>query len=78
MEQQKALKLTKEVYYIFIEIFLQMLETEKQLTTELQKMNILGSAIANMKDGKTKTENAGKEIEKIPETTKIYRPVGRM
>ncbi len=55
-----------------------MLETEKQLTTELQKMNILGSAISSMEDSKTKTEKAAGELEKIPETTKIYKPVGRM
>ena len=55
-----------------------MLETEKQLTTELQKMNILGSAINSMQDSQAKTEKAASEIEKYSETTKIYKPVGRM
>ena len=55
-----------------------MLELEKSLTTELQKMNILSSAINSMKDTQVKTDKAAAELDKVPETTKIYKPIGRM
>ena len=55
-----------------------MLEVEKLLTTEMQKMNILGSAINSMQDSLVRTEKAIVALDKIEEDKRIYKPVGRM
>eukprot|EP00826_Nyctotherus_ovalis_P054478 TRINITY_DN7137_c0_g1_i1.p3 TRINITY_DN7137_c0_g1~~TRINITY_DN7137_c0_g1_i1.p3 ORF type:complete len:160 (-),score=62.28 TRINITY_DN7137_c0_g1_i1:164-643(-) len=65
--EQKALKLTPE-----------MLNTEKLLTTELHKMNILSNAISNLKNAQGSMSKATEEIAKLSEGARIYKPVGRM
>lgn len=55
-----------------------MLEQEKLLTTELQKMNILNSAINSLQQAQKRAEDAFKMIDSFSETAKIYRPLGRM
>ena len=51
---------------------------EKLLTTEIHKMNILDSAIKNLKGTQDNMTKASEEITKLDEKAKIYKPVGRM
>lgn len=55
-----------------------MLEIERDLTTDLQKISILNSAISSLEMAQKQTEEALTAINKLPDTTKIYKPIGRM
>ena len=55
-----------------------MLELEKELTTELQKIGILNNAINNLQNTEKRTVMAVKAISEMPETAKMFKPVGRM
>eukprot|EP00831_Metopus_contortus_P049825 TRINITY_DN4143_c0_g1_i3.p2 TRINITY_DN4143_c0_g1~~TRINITY_DN4143_c0_g1_i3.p2 ORF type:complete len:115 (+),score=27.36 TRINITY_DN4143_c0_g1_i3:44-346(+) len=55
-----------------------MLDVEKEFTTEIQKINILNSAINSLTYSQKKTEQCISSLADIPDTTHIYKPVGRM
>ena len=55
-----------------------MLELEKELTTELQKISILNSAISNLEQTQQRAEKSVTALAEMPETTKMYKPIGRV
>ncbi len=55
-----------------------MLDIEKQLTTELQKMNIVSSAVESMQDSVARSEKTVIAMDKMADTARIFKPVGRM
>ena len=72
-KDSKVNQASKEILYIQ-----QMLELEKELTTELQKIGILNNAINNLQNTEKRTVMAVKAISEMPETAKMFKPVGRM